>query len=317
MPAFAKPDFDFRYQVATEAQALAAYRDTQPGRAIPSKAPNRLMLVSWNIANLGLHDRHPRDYRLIAEIIRWFDIAAIQEVNDNLDGLRAIEEALGDPYKVVFSDRAGNNERLAVIYDSSKANVAEMVAEIAVPAADKRFIKISGVNEDFNGFDRNPHIVTFDVGDAKFAIVNVHLYFGQANSRERRALEAYAVGRWCDLRRKSDHAYTKAIFAIGDFNIPKVEPGDDIYKALTKRGLQLPTHSTRVASAIASDAQYDQVAFMPGPAKDAYISSGVFDYDGGIFARLWDDPQRSEADFKEYLRYYISDHRPLWVEFAI
>jgi endonuclease/exonuclease/phosphatase family metal-dependent hydrolase len=218
---------------------------------------------------------------------------------------------------VVFSDRAGNNERLAVMYDSSKAKVAEMVAEIAVPAADKRFIKINGVNEDFNGFDRNPHVVTFDVGDTKFAIVNVHLYFGQATSRERRALEAYAVGRWCDLRRKSDHAYTKAIFAIGDFNIPKVEPGDDIYKALTKRGLQLPQHSTRVASAIASDAQYDQVAFMPGPAKDAYVSSGVFDYDGGIFARLWHDPQRSEADFKAYLRYYMSDHRPLWVEFAI
>jgi hypothetical protein len=42
------------------------------------------------------------------------------------------------------------------------------------------------------------------------------------------------VGRWADLRRKSDYAFTENIVALGDFNIPKAEPGDDIYDALSR-----------------------------------------------------------------------------------
>ena len=42
---------------------------------------------------------------------------------------------------------------------------------------------------------------------------------------------------------------------------------------------------------------------------------GVFDFDGALFKTLWDS--RGRRDFLAYLRYYVSDHRPLWAEFAI
>ena len=66
-----------------------------------------------------------------------------------------------------------------------------------------------------------------------------HLFFGKDNNadRERRALEAYAVSRWADLRRKSKNNYSKNFLVLGDFNLPKVEPSDLIYKVLKKRGL--------------------------------------------------------------------------------
>jgi hypothetical protein len=41
----------------------------------------------------------------------------------------------------------------------------------------------------------------------------------------------------------------------------------------------------------------------------------VFDFDGAVFKTLWDLVK--PARFKGYLRYYLSDHRPLWAEFAI
>jgi len=40
----------------------------------------------------------------------------------------------------------------------------------------------------------------------------------------------------------------------------------------------------------------------------------VFDFDGAIFGDLWQ--ARGRDDFLAYVRYYLSDHRPLWAEFS-
>ena len=94
MPAFPKPAFTYNYQVAAQIAALRHYEQTKPGRNIPDKAPDRLLLASWNVANLGLHERRDKDYQVIAEMISWFDLVAIQETNDNLSGLRAVQQHL-------------------------------------------------------------------------------------------------------------------------------------------------------------------------------------------------------------------------------
>ena len=94
MPSFPKPTFTFTYHVAEEKKALRTYRDTKPGRQIPKKAPNRLLIASWNIANLGAQDRRDKDHELIAEMVNWFDMIAIQEVKDDLSGLRGLQKHL-------------------------------------------------------------------------------------------------------------------------------------------------------------------------------------------------------------------------------
>lgn len=103
---------------------------------------------------------------------------------------------------------------------------------------------------------------------------------------------------------------------MGDFNMPKCEVGDPIYNALTKLGLELPEHSTQIASSISSDANYDQIAFLPQTTKDHFTGKkGVFDFDAALFPALWNDGTNAK-DFKAYLRYYLSDHRPMWVQLA-
>jgi hypothetical protein len=87
----------------------------------------------------------------------------------------------------------------------------EKVGEIAVPAEDLDSIKLDGVIGEFKGFSRSPFLATFRVKNFDFALVNVHLYFGdedEQSSMVRRTLEAYAVARWADLRRKSKYAFT-------------------------------------------------------------------------------------------------------------
>jgi hypothetical protein len=105
--------------------------------------------------------------------------------------------------------------------------------------------------------------------------------------------------------------------ALGDFNMPKRAPGDPIFTALTSRGLELPAHTSSVGSNLASDKHYDQIAFFPGETKACFRQMGVFDFDTVAFATLWNDPARSKSDFRAFVRYYISDHRPLWMELAI
>ncbi len=318
MPPFPKPACSYEYHLSPQIDALRKYRDTNPGRAIPAKAADRLLLATWNVANLGVQERREKDYLLIAELVSWFDLVAMQEVNDNLSGLRAIHRHLPESFRLLFSDAAGNDERLAFIYDSDKVALLEEVGEVAIPPSDIRYIKLPGIGQRFGGFDRNPYLAGFRSNSFVFILVNVHLYFGSesAISVNRRSLETYAVARWADLRRQSPYAYSRDIIALGDFNLPKAQPGDPIYEALTKRGLHLPKHSTQIGSSIASDSHYDQVAFFPSETQQEFTgNSGVFDFDGALFRTLWEE--RTPQEFFSYVRYYVSDHRPLWAQFRV
>lgn len=319
MPAFAKPRFEYDYDLETELEALRAYPSQKPDREIPEKADDRLLVATWNVANLGLQQRREKDNRVIAEIISWFDLVALQEVNDTLVGLRGVQAELPDHYRVLFSDAAGNAERIAFLYDTRKLTLREKVGELAVPPSDLQDIRLPDIDVQFTGFDRNPFLAAFEAGGFVFVLLNVHLYFGDEDSATgmaRRCLEAYAVARWADLRRRSRNAFTPNIVALGDFNLPKREPGDPVFDALTRRGLRIPPHSTHVGgSNLNDDAHYDQVAVFPGPVEDAITRLGIFDFDGALFADLWADPRRTEEQFRAYMRYYISDHRPLWAEF--
>ena len=133
MPEFPKPTFPYSYQVDAQIQALRGLRAEPEGTGHPRQVTGSTPGRPWNIANLGVQERRDKDYRLIAEMISWFDLVAVQEVNDNLAGLRAIQTYLPAPWKAVFSDKAGNDERAAFVYHSAKIELLEQIGEGAIP----------------------------------------------------------------------------------------------------------------------------------------------------------------------------------------
>lgn len=318
MPAFPKPSFTYNYQVAAQIQALRDWRDNEPNRQIPVKTGGHLLLATWNIANLGLQQRRESDLRLLAEIITWFEMVTVQEVNENSDGLVALHALLPNAWRLLFSDAAGKTqERIAFLYDSDKVELLELVGQVNVPPRDLSKVKISGITQKFTGFDRDPYLASFKAKSFRFTLVSVHLFFGSESKVdvERRSLETLAVARWADLERTSDWCYCDDIIVLGDFNLPK--PADNpVYKALVGKGLKLPNHTSEVGSSIASDNHYDQIAFFPGNTMSDFTGKmNVFDFDGCLFRGLWES--RPKKDFLAYMRYYISDHRPLWAQFKI
>src|SRR5437867_1108867 len=129
MPVFPKPQFPFAYDVTTEVSRLRAHKAV---RQVPDKAPGMLAVATWNVANFGAQDRRDQDHRLIAEIMSWFNLVTVQEVRENFGGLESVVRILGEPYRMIFSDPAGNNERMAFVYDSSRLTPLEEIGEIGV-----------------------------------------------------------------------------------------------------------------------------------------------------------------------------------------
>lgn len=314
MPVFPKPKFNYQVNLSKEIKAIRNYRNKE-GMQIPASNNTNLLLATWNIANLGAQDRKDEHLKIIAEIISWFDIIAVQETRDNSEQFQKIATFAGKQYRFIFSDAAGNNERMAFIYNNRKIKLIEEIAELAVPPSDYGNIKLPAIKAKFSGFDRYPFLVSFQMKSFRFSLLNVHLYYGDATehkSIERRCLEAFCVGRWANLRSKGKYSYTgKNIFALGDFNLPKVDESDPVHSALVNFGLQLPEHTSKIYSNLNNDKAYDQIAFLPA-MKNSIVSHGIFPFDNALFAEIYKN--KTHADFRDYIKYYISDHRPMWME---
>jgi len=156
-------------------------------------------------------------------MIGWFDLVALQEIKENFGPLFDVMDLLGKRFRVVFSDVAGNNERMAFVYNADRVSLLEEVGELAFPVRDLEHVAIEGIRQRFEGFDRPPYIATFRCGRICLTFINVHLYFGSAgkSGMDRRSLETYAVARYAALRRKAKFGFTRELVALGDFNMPK------------------------------------------------------------------------------------------------
>jgi len=327
MRALARPKPDLNYNVSVEINRLREHRDEEhedpaANRHIPKTGQTgHILIATWNIANLGVHKRRIKDIRLIAEILSWFEIVAIQEVADNLSDLDRIMKELPDHYRYVFNDRAGNDERSAYIYDTRRVQLGPKIGEVVVVDSDRKWVKLPGINRKYPGFNRNPYLVSFIIEGKRILLANCHLLYGPSDttaekkeSLELRQLEAYAIARWCDLRRDDKHVWTKNIIALGDFNLPKAETSDVVFEALTRRGLQLPPHETRIPTNLSNTADYDQIAVTPG-LMSRVDEMGVFDFDGAIFKSQY--KPGNIGYWRKCAKYYISDHRPLWMQLSV
>jgi endonuclease/exonuclease/phosphatase family metal-dependent hydrolase len=318
MPAikYDGPDFDYDPHEET-----AAIRQHQRHRNIPEKKAVNFLLASWNLCNLGddAQLRRPSDLVLMAEIMRPFDLIAVQEIKDDFRPFREIVHHLGPNYDYLITDRAGNDERLGFIFDTSRLSRLQLAGELVILKNERQSVSVEYSGEPtearFTNFNRNPFIAAFRTGQFAFTLVNVHILFGSGKRGYlRRIAEVYNLAYWAHTRvtSRAEKTFDHDIILIGDFNIPKANTTDRVGRQLLAFGMHLTHYASETGSNLDGTDHYDQIAFHPEHTRDKYTgSSGVFDYDKAIFKDIW---TQHPEHFTQFTKYHMSDHRLIWSE---
>ncbi|MFD1686737.1 endonuclease/exonuclease/phosphatase family protein [Halobellus litoreus] len=299
--------------------------------AIPPRIYDRnLLIATWNVRAFGgltrkwvsdADDTPKRDLqsiRVIGEILRRFDVVALQEVRGNLEALRETLAFLGSDWGLILTDvtrgAPGNDERLGFLFDQRKVQISGLAAELVVPREELDDIGPDALQRQFA---RTPYAVSFRCGDESFVLVTLHVLYG--DSATERTGELRAIAAWLDRWARDSDAWDHNFIALGDFNIDRM--GDERYDAFTSTGLHVPADLHRVPRTLFSDPDnpnkqkfYDQIAWFTEadsrPALSlAHERSGYFDFRDAAL------PRRDLSDFQ--LSWRISDHYPLWSEFSL
>ena len=132
MPSFKNPGFDYNWNKDQELQQIKeGIADAAYG--IPDSEDDQLLIGTWNIANFDVQKRDDAFFPLISEIVKKFDIIAIQEINANLEGFNKLLKHLGNEYSHIFTDIGGNWERLCYVYKHDKVSLTQHIGELDIP----------------------------------------------------------------------------------------------------------------------------------------------------------------------------------------
>lgn len=294
---------------------------------IPSKQLDKnLLIASWNIRAFGNltrkwesddDDSPKRDLHsvlCISEIIKRFDVIAVQEVKANIRALRDTLKVLGDHWSLILTDVAkgdsGNGERMAYIFDTRRVQLSGLAGELVIPNEWTKKINQESLDEQFV---RTPYAVSFKSNNQTFILVTLHIIYGKKSKD--RIKELKGIAQWLSDWAKNINAFHQNLIVLGDFNIDK--RGDLLDATFLSEGLFVPPQlqNEEVTRSIFNETKYyDQIAWFNGTENQPklsleFINGGNYDFVGKTLS--------NRNISKRSLSYLISDHYPLWAEFKL
>lgn len=321
------PDF-----VAEEIVLLRRRIAASPGGAgarFPEKIVDRnLIIATWNIAqfsrlfesfaeNPGSPKRNLRGLAYIAEVIKRFDVVAVQEVKNFTDAFRyLVENYLGPDWDLLFSDvsggAGGNNERLAYVWDRRRVRATGLAGEIVVPPMEVMRDGQPVMLEASIQFDRTPYVVGFESRGRRFTLLTAHIKFdgdmpATVRIPELRKLAEHSANEIRD-RASSRSGEENNLIVLGDFNIDR--RGDNpLFQAFISTGLFVPEELRGLRTTRGTEAKfYDQIAWFMGDLDLEYAgNAGVVDFVDAVYREIAGTSLPSR----------VSDHFPLWAEFIV
>jgi len=308
--------------ITDELEALR--KDLNADHNIPKKTEDNILIATWNIRvfgrltqkwTAGSKDSPKRDLHsllCIIEIIKSFDIIAVQEVKDNIKCLRETVRMLGEEWSFTMTDvtkgERGNGERLAFVFNTKRVSLSGLACEIVIPREQLKSIQADALDRQFA---RTPYAVGFKAKNKTFILLTLHILYGDKSTD--RVPELKAISEWMYNWAKKLKKWNQSLIILGDFNIER--KGDAAYNAFVSKNLFIPEGIRDLRSTIFKEKKlYDQIAWYKNSKSKSQIS---LDYQrGGIY-----DFRKSVLQERKYstsrLSYRISDHFPLWCEFNL
>lgn len=284
----------------------------------PRRTDGNVIVGTWNLQKFGaLHpqwDENPgspkrnlRSLAIIAEVVRCFDVIALQEVQRETTALRALmEQFLGPHWAVLLTDVSGgdkgNSERLAYLYDTRRVVLSGLSGEIVLTSTP------AGLPEQF---DRTPYIAGFRAANEHFTLLTVHIRYGAAPADRLPELRQFARHAAQELRDRSRTGQSREepnLLVLGDFNIDQRQ-GNPLFDAFVETGLWVPQALQSMKTTTGKAARhYDQIAWFQGEDFGLRPTgrAGTIDFTGAVY------PELAQAQVSPR----VSDHLPLWLEFS-
>jgi endonuclease/exonuclease/phosphatase family metal-dependent hydrolase len=294
---------------------LALKKRIDAAKIPPSQLDQTINVAIWNIREFGKVKRTLPAIHFIAEILGQFDLIALVELRKDLTDLGRVLPFLGPSWNVVYSDwiedPGGNDERVAFLFDRRAVTFNGLAAEIDAPRTKKAAEFLAT-----NSFWRAPFMASFRAGNFDFIVIATHTRWGDSVTARQGELQMLAD--WIDVRFKSQYVEDTDLIVLGDFNIPKL--GDNLFNALTSRGLKIPDCLTQLrvgdrvigGSNLGNDARFDQILHLP-TMKSRFTNEG-----GAVDFFLSDKKIVELFPTQNYTRekfsFQLSDHFPVWVQ---
>lgn len=323
-------------------------------RQVPRRSDDQLLLATWNIREFdstayGARTNEPLQY--IAEIVARFDIIAITEVRSDLKALNRLMGILGRDWRYIVTDttagRAGNAERMAVVYDSTNVEFGGLAGELVLPPIITKGEDGKSIEVPAAQFARTPLLAGFRAKWIDFQLAVFHVIWGEGEEPRREEVRQLTAA----LTQKASDPITwsRNLIVLGDFNIGS--PTDAAWDGLKAEGWVIPKDFAEDirGTNVAQDKFYDQIAIRP---REHFFelarfpdrpSAGAFNYFDVVYRPVADfetyrpemeafEPNRATSNFfrdskgvartpdqqrawyREYWRtYQMSDHLPLWI----
>lgn len=247
----------------------------------------QLRVCSFNIRVFSDNNRDNEELAHIVNILKEYDLIAIQELRDEEVLLRTVAalKERGCEYKYEISPKVGRGvkEIYAFLYRPDKVAV----------------VKKGRLYQDQNDeFIREPFYATFKAGDFDFTLVTIHLLYGSSENERRPELVALAR---VYKEVQDEEPNEQDIIILGDFNFPPTDAGWDGLKSFRAMiHLISPPSKTTVTDTSLFDNFWFQAEY-------------VKEYAGGSGINMFDEEVFGNNDNEAKLA--VSDHRPIWAVF--
>ncbi len=250
-----------------------------------------IRIASFNIQVFGTSKAgKPHVMNVVADIVRRFDIVAVQEIRTQDQNLLPefvkLINAAGRQYDFVIGPRLGrtsSKEQYAFIFDTASVEIDRS--------------ELYTVADPFDLLHREPLVGWFRVrGPATneaftFSLVNMHTDPDEAKQEVDELAQAF-------LKIRDDGRNEDDVILLGDLNV------DDQHLGRLGKLLGIAWVVTRTPTNTRGTAQYDNILFDTRATSEYAGRGGVFD-----FVREY------KLTVQQALE--VSDHMPVWAEFSI
>ncbi len=260
---------------------------TQPTQ--PIHPPNSISIASFNIRIFTSNSRGDEELKYIVNILKKYDVVAIQELRDQTALKRTIAQLRdqGLDYGYDISPPVGRESKELYAFIYRKDKIALLKRGQVYQDVDDEFI-------------REPFYASFKSGDFDFTLITVHILYGKNKTARRPEIQELSQV-YASIQ--NEDPKENDVILLGDFNM---SPDDQSFSWLKI----IPTMTCTIAApektTISDSNLLDNLCFERRFVKEYSGNAGVNRFDETMFNN--DDEKASR---------YVSDHRLIWSQYDI